>query len=78
MRERFDEACRYLSEFKPADLDGPCPVFDVRGRCPFSLACRYANSHYDFEKKTNRLDDGRMSAYQCELNSNLVDVQARK
>ncbi|CAB3409200.1 unnamed protein product [Caenorhabditis bovis] len=50
---KFGEKCncehdisKFLEE-KPADIDNRCPLFDARGKCPFSYACRFGGAHID-------------------------------
>ena len=30
---------------KPADLEGPCPVQEEKGKCTFGIRCRFAGTH---------------------------------
>uniref|UniRef100_A0A8R1HQN4 tRNA-dihydrouridine(47) synthase [NAD(P)(+)] n=1 Tax=Caenorhabditis japonica TaxID=281687 RepID=A0A8R1HQN4_CAEJA len=34
-------------ERKPADISSECPLYDARGTCPFSYACRFGSAHID-------------------------------
>nr|CDJ82432.1 tRNA-dihydrouridine synthase domain containing protein [Haemonchus contortus] len=36
---------------KPADIGDTCPLFEARGACPFSYACRFGNAHIDSSGK---------------------------
>ncbi|PAV90971.1 hypothetical protein WR25_19918 [Diploscapter pachys] len=70
---KFGEKCnsehdiKKFLEQKPTDLGENCPVFDFRGTCPFSYACRFGNAHVDAEGKqaTKKVD----SPYEETLNS---------
>ncbi|EGT36407.1 hypothetical protein CAEBREN_19524 [Caenorhabditis brenneri] len=50
---KFGEKCNCehdISAFlekKPADISSECPLYDVRGTCPFSYACRFGSAHID-------------------------------
>uniref|UniRef100_A0A914XB99 tRNA-dihydrouridine(47) synthase [NAD(P)(+)] n=1 Tax=Plectus sambesii TaxID=2011161 RepID=A0A914XB99_9BILA len=60
---RFGAQCRYMHDreafwrTKPADLGPSCPVFEQRGRCPYTLSCRFAGAHTaddgTFEQKSD-------------------------
>lgn len=41
----------YYLTTKPADIEGPCPVYTAIGYCPAGLKCRWLGSHYDSETK---------------------------
>lgn len=50
---KFGEKCNCehdISAFlakKPADIGVACPLYDARGACPFSYACRFGGAHLD-------------------------------
>lgn len=50
---RFGEKCclehdipTFLAK-KPADIGEICPLYESRGTCPFSYACRFGGAHTD-------------------------------
>ena len=70
------DTSKYLAS-KPADLEGPCYVFDTFGICPYSFTCRYSGNHTSASGE-NILDEVKMAQWQdkvSEKNILSMDLQ---
>ncbi|CAI5449050.1 unnamed protein product [Caenorhabditis angaria] len=58
---KFGEKCTSehdISKFleaKSADISDKCPVYEARGTCPFSYACRFGGAHIDENGKQTEM-----------------------
>ncbi|VDK17279.1 unnamed protein product [Anisakis simplex] len=76
---KFGDKCKSLHSLdeylsvKPPDLGDSCYIFDQRGHCPFSYACRFADAHTaeDLSQKRKEAADG----YSETLNVNSMQIQ---
>ncbi|KAJ1367776.1 hypothetical protein KIN20_028765 [Parelaphostrongylus tenuis] len=58
---------------KPPDISDICPVFEARGTCPFSHACRFGGAHTDSEG--NQISETPAVPYQEVINGSSVHIQ---
>lgn len=76
---KFGEKCSLehnLTKFlahKPPDIGDTCPVFDARGTCPYSYACRFGEAHAD--SQGNQILKTCAVPYQEVINCSSVHIQ---
>ncbi|WKY07894.1 hypothetical protein Q1695_007410 [Nippostrongylus brasiliensis] len=76
---KFGEKCNLehdISSFlakKPEDIADVCPLFNARGTCPFSYACRFGGEHID--SHGNQLCKEPDVPYQEVMNSSSIHIQ---
>ncbi|VDK45589.1 unnamed protein product [Cylicostephanus goldi] len=76
---KFGEKCTLehdISAFlakKPADIGDVCPLFEARGTCPFSYACRFGGAHTDAEG--NQITKEPNKPYEETINSSSIQIQ---
>ncbi|EYB85627.1 hypothetical protein Y032_0295g1674 [Ancylostoma ceylanicum] len=58
---------------KPADIGESCPLFEARGTCPFSYACRFGGAHTD--AMGNQITKETEAPYQETINSSSIHIQ---
>ncbi|RCN31206.1 hypothetical protein ANCCAN_23021 [Ancylostoma caninum] len=58
---------------KPSDIGEICPLFETRGTCPFSYACRFGGAHTD--AMGNQITKETEAPYQETINSSSIHIQ---
>uniref|UniRef100_A0A158QP94 tRNA-dihydrouridine(47) synthase [NAD(P)(+)] n=1 Tax=Haemonchus placei TaxID=6290 RepID=A0A158QP94_HAEPC len=76
---KFGEKCTLMHDIptfltkKPADIGDTCPLFEARGTCPFSYACRFGNAHIDSSGK--QLSKEPSVPYEETMNCSSIHIQ---
>ncbi|CAH0726505.1 unnamed protein product, partial [Brenthis ino] len=80
--------CKYIHDpveylkFKPSDISKNCHLFNIRGRCPRGIACRFGSSHIT-EDGRNIVDEIKVAAWKDDTKNTLqhclqIQLQKRK
>uniref|UniRef100_A0A1I7UH73 tRNA-dihydrouridine(47) synthase [NAD(P)(+)] n=1 Tax=Caenorhabditis tropicalis TaxID=1561998 RepID=A0A1I7UH73_9PELO len=81
---KFGEKCNCehdISSFlekKPADISSECPLYDARGTCPFSYACRFGSAHLDENGKQSEKTPEKPYEATTNCHSMKIQVALRK
>ncbi|UMM30318.1 hypothetical protein L5515_012250 [Caenorhabditis briggsae] len=81
---KFGEKCNCehdISAFlekKPADIASDCPLYDARGICPFSYACRFGTAHIDENGKQSEKTPEKPYEATTNCHSMKIQVALRK
>ncbi|KAK6038579.1 hypothetical protein COOONC_23915 [Cooperia oncophora] len=76
---KFGEKCSLMHDIpaflarKPADIGEVCPLFEARGVCPFSYACRFGGAHVDPDGK--QISKEPPVPYEETINSSSIHIQ---
>ncbi|KAK5983893.1 tRNA-dihydrouridine(47) synthase [NAD(P)(+)] [Trichostrongylus colubriformis] len=76
---KFGEKCNLMHDIsaflarKPADIGEACPLFEARGTCPFSYACRFGGAHIDTDGK--QISKEPTVPYEKTLNGSSMHIQ---
>lgn len=69
--------CKYIHnpldylKIKPADIGDTCRLFDIRGRCPRGLSCRFGSGHINKEDGFNMVNAEKASQWQDDTKNSI-------